>query len=121
MNTRKKRLWELYRLTEEEYNKILEFQGGVCAISGKAPKKTKLNVDHSHKTGQIRGLLTMSMNKGLGYFNDDPKLLRAAAAYLENFPAEQALGKKVYGLIGQAKKKRVMIYGPPIKTQKRKK
>jgi hypothetical protein len=121
LNTRKKRLWDLYRLTPEEYETILNFQKGVCAISGKPPKKVRLNVDHNHKTGQIRGLLTMSINKGLGYFNDDPKLLRAAADYLENYPAVLALGKKVYGLIGQAKKKRIMIYGPPAKTPKRKK
>lgn len=111
----------MYRLTEEEYEKIFKFQGGVCAISKVPPKKQRLNVDHFHKNGMIRGLLSMRMNKGLGYFNDDPMLLRAAADYLENPPAVQALNKKVYGLIGQAKKKRIMIYGPLSKTPKRKK
>ena len=107
-----KRLWTLYRLTPADFKKMMSFQGGKCAISGKRPLNLRLNIDHRHGDGLIRGLLTMSMNKGLGYFNDDPALLRAAADYLDNPPAVQALGRKVYGLIGQAKVKRVMKYGP---------
>lgn len=107
-----KRWMLLYRLTPEDIKKMNEFQGYKCAISGKPAKNIRLNIDHRHSDGLIRGLLTMSMNKGLGYFNDDPALLRAAADYLDNPPAIAALGRKVYGLIGQAKVKRIMKYGP---------
>lgn len=43
----------------------------------------ELVVDHCHKSKQIRGLVCHRCNVGLGYFRDDPELLRAAAAYLE--------------------------------------
>jgi hypothetical protein len=110
--SRAQRLWKLYRLTPEDFDKMMAAQGVRCAISGKRPINVRLNIDHRHADGMIRGLLTMTMNKGLGYFNDDPALLRAAADYLDNPPAIAALGRKVYGLIGQAKVKRIMKYGP---------
>ena len=107
-----KRWMLLYRLTPDDVRKMNEFQGYKCGVSGKPAVNYRLNIDHRHSDGLIRGLTTMSMNKGMGWFNDDPALLRAAADYLENPPAIQALGRKVYGLIGQAKVKRIMKYGP---------
>lgn len=50
-----------------------------CVICGDA---TKLVVDHSHKTGKVRGLLCSHCNRGLGHFRDDPMLLEFAAQYL---------------------------------------
>lgn len=111
MDARAKRLWDLYRLTPEQYEVILEHQGGVCAITGQLPGKMRLNTDHDHKTGLIRGLLSPWANKGLAYFRDDPYLLRKAALYLENPPAVTALGQKVFGLLGRAQRKKVMTYG----------
>jgi hypothetical protein len=43
------------------------------------------HVDHDHITGKIRSLLCDSCNKGLGFFKDDPQILRDAADYLEKF------------------------------------
>jgi hypothetical protein len=103
----------LYNLNPGEYEKMLAFQKGVCAISGKPPKNTRLAIDHDHTTGKIRGLLYWHMNKSLSAFNDDPKLLRAAADYLENPPATFALGEEVYGMLGRvSKKKKNRKYGP---------
>ena len=63
-------------------------QGGKCQICGKVPSgklaHSRLNVDHNHKTGQIRGLLCNRCNVALGQFRDDPALLRCAANYLES-------------------------------------
>lgn len=103
------RLWELYRITDEDYESILTHQGGVCAITGKIPNR-HLNIDHDHKTGLIRGLLSPWANKGLSFFNDDPALLDAAAQYLRWPPAVAAIGEK-YGLLGRAIRKKKMIYG----------
>lgn len=108
---RSRRLWTLYRLTDEDYNAILAHQGGVCAVTGRLPGRVSLNVDHDHSTGLIRGLLSPWANKGLAYFDDDPHQLRAAADYLEKPPAVAALGRRVYGLLGQARKKKSMVYG----------
>jgi hypothetical protein len=104
-------MWAYYRLTPEEYEIVLKFQGGVCAIAKTPPKSRRLAIDHSHKTGELRGLLSPTINKGLAYFNHDPVLLRAAADYLENPPLPQALGKRVFGVLGKARWKKKMIYG----------
>lgn len=78
-----------WALSVEEYDALVAAQAGVCAICHR-PEMAKrsgivLNfaVDHDHNTGQVRGLLCMQCNNGLGRFSDDPERLRAAAAYLE--------------------------------------
>jgi hypothetical protein len=55
-------------------------QQGGCAICG-SPKAT--HVDHDHRTGRVRGVLCFNCNNALGHFDDDPRVLAAAADYLE--------------------------------------
>jgi hypothetical protein len=77
------RLEKTYGLTEQQYQDLLEAQGGVCAICHKPPPgKYRLSVDHDHDTGEIRGLLCNPCNSALGRFRDDPQLAIAAAGYL---------------------------------------
>lgn len=46
---RNKYLIQTYGITLEQYNKILDVQGGVCAICGRKPREGKnLAVDHRH-------------------------------------------------------------------------
>ena len=73
-----------YGLSVEQYDRILEAQGGVCAICLKAPKKQRLNVDHDHKTGVVRGLLCFRCNYGIGWFQDDAQRLGRMASYLSS-------------------------------------
>lgn len=40
--------------------------------------------DHNHETGEARGWLYPSCNKAIGALGDNPRLLRAAAEYLES-------------------------------------
>ena len=71
-----------------EYDRMLESQGGVCAICkgtcGTTPSGNPraLALDHDHATGAIRGILCAHCNRALGLFNDSPDLLAAAHAYL---------------------------------------
>lgn len=44
---------------------------------------TRMYADHDHVTGCFRGWLCVACNTGLGYFQDNPASLRAAADYLE--------------------------------------
>jgi hypothetical protein len=66
-------------------------QRSCCAVCGKAEnRRTKhgltyaLAIDHNRTTGAVRALICGDCNLGIGKFKDDPKLLRAAAEYLES-------------------------------------
>ena len=72
-----------YGITLGEYDKLNAFRQKGCWICGRPGKLRGLSVDHNHKTGQIRGLLCQSCNRGLRWFSDDPTRLRNAATYLE--------------------------------------
>jgi hypothetical protein len=87
-------IFATYKLTNEEYEKLLKEQNNVCKICGKYETAKlkgvikRLSVDHCHtseKNGQlkIRGLLCHHCNQGLGAFRDNPDYLRKAAEYLE--------------------------------------
>lgn len=83
-----------FGLTIEDYDQILASQNGQCAVCKTTDALTprgNFNVDHSHTTGAIRGLLCQKCNMGLGHFSDDPELLRVAASYLER-PPYKAVG-----------------------------
>jgi hypothetical protein len=55
---------------------------GGCWICGQPNPEGLLCVDHNHATNLFRGLLCHHCNLGIGRFNDNPDLLRQAAAYL---------------------------------------
>ena len=70
-------------VTDEGYSRMLAAQSGCCAICGNPPKKggRRLNVDHNHRTGKVRGLLCHRCNRCLPtYVTSD--WLRAALAYV---------------------------------------
>jgi hypothetical protein len=79
-----------YGLTIDDYEEILRFQGGVCAICGHPAKGKKLVVDHDHKCcatartcGRCtRGLVHSSCNVALGNFGDDITVLKKAIEYV---------------------------------------
>lgn len=62
---REARLMKKYGLTIRAYDLMLLNQGGACAICRRFPKTKRLNVDHDHTTGQVRGLLCYVCNKKL--------------------------------------------------------
>jgi hypothetical protein len=73
-----------YGITLDDYERMLEAQGGVCFICKKPrPEDRTLHVDHDHATGEIRGLLCFRCNNALGDFDDDYELLQNAADYLD--------------------------------------
>ena len=88
-NTKLKRR---FGITMDDYQAMLDSQGGQCLICGTTESYLghRLAVDHCHTTGKIRGLLCKGCNVGLGNFNDRPELLRNAAAYLERITNEQS-------------------------------
>jgi len=77
-------------VTLEYRQQLFTEQNGRCAICGdeglmfgEGTQRDTLPLDHDHITGQIRGLLCIKCNRGLGLFKDNPDVLRKAADYLE--------------------------------------
>lgn len=96
-----------FGITLDDYNAILADQGGVCAVCGKPPViystpggrrrqgrqvKPRLVVDHDHETGKVRGLLCVLCNRGIGFLQDNPEILRQALEYLENNNGRELCG-----------------------------
>lgn len=81
--------------TPEMYAAALARQNGGCRLCGRKPTlngiraASKLHADHDHKIKPPypRELLCGTCNQGLGYFKDDPALLRRAAEYVERHRA----------------------------------
>lgn len=89
---RRRLLQIYYNMTVEDYNNLLERQGGGCGICGtrkpcgeqsSSERLKHFAVDHCHKTGRIRGLLCNACNRALGLFQDDIEILEAASKYLK--------------------------------------
>lgn len=57
-----------YNLTHESFQKMLSDQEGKCAIC-KVLFGKKINIDHCHDTGRVRGLLCNSCNIVLGHID----------------------------------------------------
>jgi hypothetical protein len=77
------RILAKYGLTLEDYNKMLREQDGVCAICSR--RQNPLHVDHNKRTGEVRGLLCMPCNTGLGFFGDNIGIMREAIKYLAKY------------------------------------
>jgi hypothetical protein len=86
------KLKRLYGITVEDYYRMLDEQGGGCAVCGaKTPgmrhyskngRIEKFRVDHCHATGRVRGLLCNSCNRAIGLIRDDPEIASRIADYL---------------------------------------
>jgi hypothetical protein len=70
-------------MSTAERNRIKAEKNHRCEICKN--EDALLNRDHDHDSGEARGWLCGSCNRGLGLFKDNPELLRAAALYVEGF------------------------------------
>lgn len=85
-----------FGISIEQYEWLVEFQCGRCAICLKPPKEGKVLVpDHDHKSGRLRGLLCPNCNVGIGMLQDSPELLRNAVEYLNQSMADAYMGVDV--------------------------
>lgn len=74
-----------YGLTEADWDGFIKRQRSRCAIcrTGKpGGRGERWHIDHDHVTGQARGLLCHRCNMGIGFFLDDPDIIKAAARYV---------------------------------------
>ena len=81
-------LQRTYEISQDEYETLLMFQGGVCAICKQTnPAKgdqepERLSVDHNHLSGTNRALLCRRCNWVLGQIKDSQELLLRMLFYL---------------------------------------
>ena len=75
-------LKQLYGMTVEQYDILLVAQDGVCALCGNPPGKRRLAVDHSHRTGSVRGLLCGRCNWVIACLGDEIEAVERAITYL---------------------------------------
>lgn len=76
-------------LPQRTYDAILSAQGGGCAMCDRQPEGRRLDVDHDHATGLVRGLLCRRCNRQLGRLQArTPRRLAATSPYLSNPPAQ---------------------------------
>ena len=76
------RLKKEFGLTVEDYEQLHETQGGKCAVCGRPENGRRLDVDHCHTTGKIRGLLCNPCNQSLGLLGESPERIKGLLAYL---------------------------------------
>lgn len=104
---RKSYLKQQHNLSLEEWEIMFDFQDGSCAICRRPWEEgqRRLNVDHDHKTGLIRGLLCWSCNMRLAE-RITANWLVDAYSYLDSPPAIEALGEERYGRRGRVSRLR---------------
>jgi hypothetical protein len=74
-------LKERYKISYDEYQKMLHEQHGLCLIC--ETPMSKPHVDHCHNSLEVRGLLCGSCNTTIGQVNDNVEILKNAIEYLE--------------------------------------
>src|SRR5262249_40915447 len=89
-----KRLEATYGISDKDYDELLEFQGGKCALCRWANGRTRrLSVDHDHKCAMghdpkegcpecVRGLLCRPCNNLLGHARDLVEFFERCISYL---------------------------------------
>lgn len=110
---RDKRLRTQYNISADEFDLILAFQGGACALCKEQKTKTGkrkgqpkiLNVDHDHKSGLTRGILCAGCNRKIPEWMTI-EWLEKVLDFLRNPTATLALGEERFGRKGRVTNKR---------------
>ena len=82
-----------YNLTVEEYDNMLNEQGGTCANEScnyGLDDDHKLYVDHCHETGTVRGLLCHWCNSAEGYLKSSPEVAQGLLNYMKKHNNERS-------------------------------
>lgn len=84
-----------YGITRDDFEAMLNTQGGVCAICKQEEtsmfrgKRRRLSVDHNHITGKVRALLCCHCNSIVGRSFENVDILYAAIAYITDHQDRQ--------------------------------
>ena len=86
LQTRNNTLKRKYKITVEDFDRMLAEQNNVCKLCGQQEKhksKRNLTVDHCHITGKVRGLLCHRCNCTIGLARENVTVLKKMINYLE--------------------------------------
>lgn len=75
-----------YGITFQEFNEMVRQQNFKCLICERDFTdmiSKHITIDHNHDTGEVRGILCLNCNQGLGQFKDNVDYVKAAVRYLE--------------------------------------
>lgn len=89
----------VYDLSAEDYQSLLEWQGGRCYICGNYPRAKRLAIDHDHRTGAVRGLLCANdewgCNMSLRRLLNSLEMAQRALEYVTKPPYARMLEEQV--------------------------
>lgn len=85
---RRKELHKIKRKYGTLIDDLLKEQSNLCAICQTPFVEKYYDIDHSHQSGVIRGLLCRKCNSGLHYFEDE-KFIEKAKFYITHTPASK--------------------------------
>jgi hypothetical protein len=76
----------IYNISPEDLNLLIKNQGNKCGICKKefiGKKPYVPYIDHSHKTGKIRGLLCGKCNFAIGMLKESESIMKNAIKWIE--------------------------------------
>ena len=84
-NRKTEKLKLRYGLTYEQWEKLRKLEKFACMICGLTESEMgkKLDVDHCHSSGKVRGVLCNPCNRVIGMARDNINILKAAIKYLK--------------------------------------
>jgi hypothetical protein len=78
-----------YNITIEEYEQIIHRQNDCCPICTQDLNNgMRIDVDHCHKTNQVRGIIHQFCNTILAFCNEDKSILINTIEYLNKYKEE---------------------------------
>jgi hypothetical protein len=73
-------LWK-YGVGKKEFEILMTNQDGICPLC-LDPLGRKVDIDHNHSTGEVRGLLCHRCNTMIGFVREDISILKRSITYL---------------------------------------
>lgn len=101
-----------YGWTEAQFQHQLKRQNYACYGCLAQIDEKSARIDHSHKTGKVRGLLCDNCNWVLGHAYDEPGTLRRLMAYLDH-----RIDKTNIYIIGALKNTRIPDIGNVLRSE----
>lgn len=83
-----------YGISPEQFDQMMEMQGGVCVICKRPPREGRLLVvDHCHTSGRVRAALCHGCNRWLGIYEK----FRQGVVEYDEFLAKYGNGNPLLG------------------------